>query len=137
MSSGERSDLIPAEHRDECASSRRRVHDEQCVQYTHEMPYDVKEAAGRVIIRLVPLLYGFLFGSLTGNMPVAMSIGTLVSAALDFGMADKSMVMGVFKSVLRSGCPVVATLAHGLAWAIRSVGLPAPKAMSRMRCGVS
>jgi hypothetical protein len=136
MSSGDQADSIMAERNLEGASDRR-VHDEQCVQYTHEMPYDVKEATGRVVIRLVPLFYGFMFGSLTDNMPVAMTIGVLVATALDLGMADKSMARGLFGSLLRSGCPVVAKIAHGLAWAIKAFGLPVPRAMSHMRCGVS
>jgi len=134
MVPGEQSESGPMEPTEQ---GNGRVHDEQCVQYTHEMPYELKESFGRVIIRLVPLLYGFMFGGLTENMPVSLSIGVLVSTALDLGMGEKSLFLGFFGSLSKRGCPVIAALARVLAWGIGSVGMRAPKALANMRCGMS
>ena len=119
------------------AAADRRVHDEQCVQYSHDMPLDLQEAIGRFIFRVVPLLYGGMFGALTHEMPIAMTIGVLVSIGMDLAMGKHSILRSTGSPVLRCGCPVLAAVAHATARLIRMVGLKAPPALSDMRCGVS
>lgn len=112
----------------------RRVHDEQCVQYSHEMPLDLQESIGRFIFRVVPLLYGGMFGALTHEMPIAMTIGGLVSIGMDLAMGKHSILRSTGSPVLRCGCPVLAAVAHVTARLIRMVGLKAPRALGDMRC---
>jgi hypothetical protein len=84
---------------------RPRVHDEQCVQYSHALPLDLQEAIGRFIFRVVPLLYGGMFGALTHEMPIAMAIGVLVSMGMDLAMGPSSILRSMARPVLRGGCP--------------------------------
>lgn len=119
------------------AAADRRVHDEQCVRYSHEMPLDLQEAIGRFIFRVVPLLYGGMFGVLTHEMPIAMTIGVLVSTGMDLAMGPRSIMRSMAQPVVRGGCPVLAAVARATARLIRMVGLKAPPALSDMRCGVS
>ena len=114
-----------------------RLHDEQCVHYTHEMPYEVKESVGRVIIRLVPLLYGGMFGSLLDDMPLALTVAALVSAGMDLAMGRQSILRTVGGSLFRGGCPVIAFMANGLADLVEVIGLNPPPVLRNMRCRVS
>jgi len=136
MSFGDQSELKPAEpvHG---SGIPRRVHDEQCVQYTHEMPHDLKESVGRVVIRVVPVLYGGMFGALINDVPLALTLGAVVSAGMDLAMGDHSVLRTVGRSVLRGGCPVLALIARGLGGLIGALGLQVPTLLRDMRCGVS
>ena len=116
---------------------RPRVHDEQCVQYSHEMPLDLQEAIGRFIFRVVPLLYGGMFGALTHEMPIAMTIAVLVSIGMDLAMGPRSMLRSMLRPVVRGGCPLLAAVARATADLIRVAGLKPPRGLSDMRCGVS
>ena len=116
---------------------RPRVHDEQCVQYSHEMPLDLQEAIGRFIFRVVPLLYGGMFGALTHEMPIAMTIGALVSMGMDLAMGPRSILRSMAQPMVRGGCPLLAAIARATAHLIRVAGLKPPPALSDMRCGVS
>ena len=116
---------------------RQRVHDEQCVQYSHEMPLDLQEAIGRFIFRVVPLLYGGMFGALTHEMPTAMTIGVLVSMGMDLAMGPRSILRSMARPVARGGCPLLAAIARATAHLIRVAGLKPSPALSEMRCGVS
>jgi len=91
MLSGKESDLNPVQATED-VTARKRVHDEQCVQYTHELSYDTKESVGRVIIRLVPLLYGGMFGALLDDMPLALTVGAIVSVGMDLAMGNQSLL---------------------------------------------
>ena len=113
----------------------RRVHDEQCVQYSHEMPFELHEAISRFIFRVVPLLYGGMFGALAHAMPAAMIIAALVSAGLDIAMGRYSMLRATGRSMARTGCPLMAAAARGTAWLLRAAGLNPPEALSQARCG--
>ena len=116
---------------------RRRVHEEQCVQYSHEMPYDLQEAVGRFIFRVVPLLYGGMFGALAHEMPIAMSIAALVSIAVDLAMGPYSILRSMGSPLLRGACPLLAMIVRMTAYLIRIVGFKPPSALSRIRCEVS
>jgi len=112
----------------------KRKHDEQCVQYTHEMPYDVQESIGRFVIRIVPLLYGGMFGTLMGEMPVALTVGAVVSAGMDLAMGDRSVLRNLGRSLFASGCPVLAGTARGLSRGLNAIGIRAPASLSDIRC---
>ena len=115
----------------------RRAHEQQCATYSHEMTPDLKEAVGRVVIRLVPLLYGGMFGSLIDDLPLALGLAVLVSMGMDLAMGDRSLLRSMFKPLIRGGCPVLASLAHGLAAVFGVLGIRVPSALRDMRCGVS
>ena len=116
---------------------RRRTHDEQYVQYSHEMPVDLQEAIGRFIFRVVPLLYGGMFGVLTHEMSIAMTIGVLVSIGMDLAMGQRSILRAMVQPVVRGGCPVLASTVRLVAHLIRMVGFKPPPALSEMHCGLS
>ena len=80
----------------------RRVHEGQSAQYSHELPPESKESAGRVVIRLVPLLYGGLFGSLIKDIPLAMGIALAVSAVVDLAMGDRSVLRSLIRPLTRT-----------------------------------
>ncbi len=116
---------------------RQRTHDEQCVQYSHEMPADLQEAIGRFIFRVVPLLYGGMFGVLTHEMSIAMTIGLLVTIGMDLAMGQHSILRTMVLPLVRGGCPVLAAIARMTAGLLRLAGLNPPSALSEMRCGLS
>lgn len=91
MLSGKQSELNPAQAT-ENGKARERIHEEQYVHYTHELSYDTKESVGRVIIRLVPLLYGGMFGALLDDMPLALTVGAIVSIGMDLAMGNQSLL---------------------------------------------
>jgi len=130
------SDLISLEL-DKDAVPAARIHEEQSVQYTHEMPYDLQESIGRVIIRIVPLLYGGMFGSLLDELPMALTVGAVVSAGMDLAMGNQSILLSLGRPFFIGGCPLIALLARNLAGGISALGLRAPGALSNMRCGAS
>lgn len=122
---------------DDTAASAERIHDEQCVRYSHAMPHDLQESVGRVIIRIVPLLYGGMFGALMDEFPLAMAVGGVASALLDLSMGHASILRSFISPMLRGGCPLIAAAAQGLASMINATGLRAPAALGKLRCGVS
>lgn len=91
MLTGKQSELNPAQAV-ENVKARERIHEEQYVQYTHELSYDTKESVGRVIIRLVPLLYGGMFGALLDDMSLALTVGAIVSVGMDLAMGNQSLL---------------------------------------------
>lgn len=111
-----------------------RIHDEQCVQYTHEMPYDLQESIGRFVIRVVPLIYGGTFGILMDEMPAALTVGAMVSAGMDLAMGNRSILRNLGRSLLASGCPLLAGIARGLSGGLHVIGIRAPAPLRDMRC---
>lgn len=112
-------------------------HQDRYVHYTHQMPDETAEASARVLIRLVPLIYGALMGGLYGNLLAGVLLGLLVSALLDYRMWDRSLLRPVSRRCAVTGCPLVAAAARGLASAVGAIGLPAPSVMRQMRCDAS
>ena len=112
-------------------------HQDQYVHYTHQMPDETAEASARVLIRLVPLIYGALMGGLYGNLLAGVLLGLLVSALLDYRMWDRSLLRPVSRRCAATGCPLVAAAARGLASLVGAIGLPAPSVMRQMRCDAS
>ena len=132
MFPGESSELQSIKTRHEHLVPKR-VHEEQCATYSHEMTPELAETVGRIVIRLVPLLYGGMFGSLIDDLPMALGIAALVSMGMDLAMGDRSLL----RSLLRGGCPLLALLANGLADLFGVLGFRAPTVLRNMRCGVS
>ena len=114
-----------------------RMHDEQCVRYTHEMPYDLQESIGRFVIRIVPLLYGGMFGTLMDEIPVALTVGAVVSAGMDLAMGNRSILRNLGRSLFTSGCPLLAGMARGLSGGLNAIGIRAPASLRDMRCRFS
>ncbi|MCG6967438.1 MAG: hypothetical protein LJE59_13100 [Chromatiaceae bacterium] len=115
----------------------RRVHEEQHVHYTHEMSRDTSEASGRFIIRMVPLLYGVLVGSLLADPVPGLLVGSLGFMALDLTMAGNSLLLALLRRCLSAGCPFVAVLVNTLVRGIDVVGLPVPRQLRDIRCAAS
>ena len=112
-----------------------RHQEDRAVQYTHEMPDDTAEASARVLIRMVPLVYGVLLGGLTGNLPLGLSVGIILSMALDMRMGDKSFFLPLLRPLFERACPLLAAAAHGLSTVISRVGLSAPSVLRNLTCG--
>jgi hypothetical protein len=112
-------------------------HQDRYVHYTHQMPDETAEASARVLIRIVPLIYGALMGGLYGNLLAGVLLGLLVSALLDYRMWDSSLLRPVSRRCAATGCPLIAAAARGFATAVGAIGLPAPSAMRQMRCDAS
>lgn len=58
----------------------------------HDLSESSAEAASRLMIRTVPLVYGVLLGHLSDHLLVGTLIGGLASAALDLYMGEDSMI---------------------------------------------
>jgi hypothetical protein len=101
------------------------------------MPHDVQESIGRFVIRIVPLLYGAMFGTLMDEMPVALAVGALVSAGMDLAMGKRSILRRFGRSLIVSGCPVLAGMARGLSACLIAIGIGAPAPLRDIRCRFS
>ena len=117
------------------ASGQHRHHD-QYVHYTHQMSDETAEASARVLIRLVPLVYGALMGGLYGNLPAGLLLGLVASLALDYRMGGKSLIQPVLRRCAATGCPLVAAAVRGVAATIGAFGLPVSTTMRQKRCEV-
>ena len=115
-------------------NTRRNRRRDQYFHYSHEMPHDTKEASGRVIIRVVPLLYSGMIGGVFDHVIIALSIGALVSVALDLTMGDKSMFRPIFERITQCGCPVFAAASRGLAKCLTATGVQPPAQLRDARC---
>lgn len=107
-----------------------RPHEAQHAHYSHEMPDETKEASGRFVLRVVPLLYGVLLGGLTDNLAAGVCLGALVSFGLDLSMGQTS----IFRAM---SCPFIAAFANGFGRAIAALGLRVPSFLRGIECGVS
>lgn len=114
-----------------------RLHRDKHVRYSHEMTDDTAEASARVLARTVPIVYGFLFGALIDNLLFGVSLGLVLSIALDSRMGRDSLSLPLLRPLLASACPAVAAITHGLAWVMQAVGLPVPSSWDDMPCGTS
>ncbi len=83
---------------------RRRDHVDRCVQYTHQMSEDGAEASARTLARIVPLIYGGLFGAFTENMYLGFSLGLMLTLALDLRMGDKSLSLPLLRPLINGSC---------------------------------
>ena len=113
---------------------RRPDHRDRHVRYSHEMPDETAEASARTLIRIVPLVYGVLLGGILGNMLLGIAMGSALSIALDMRMKSYSLSLPVLGPLLAPLCPLVNTVAHGLARLLKLLGLRAPAFLANMNC---
>lgn len=114
-----------------------RVHRDRHVQYSHEMSDETAEASSRTLIRIVPLVYGALLGGLIDDILLGVSLGMVLSIALDSRMGRQSLSLGLLRPLVSAGCPAISAIARGLALALRFIGLRAPLPWRDMRCEAS
>lgn len=114
-----------------------RAHEDQYAHYSHQMPDDTKEATGRFIVRLVPLLYGVLLGGLSGHLFVGILLGLVGSIGLDLRMGGQSLALPPARRVWHAACPRVALLVRALTERIEAKGLHVPDRLRSLRCGTA
>lgn len=73
---------------------------DQYVHYTHELPALGAESATRVLVRVVPLIYGALLGHLIGAITVGIALGAVLSMAFDIGMGQDSLLRGLYRRIV-------------------------------------
>jgi len=66
-------------------------------KYTHELPEETTEAISRALVRIVPLAYGTLLGSLADSTAIGLTAALAISLAFDWSMEEHSIVRGVFR----------------------------------------
>lgn len=110
------------------------IHRNRQVLLSHEMPEETAEASARVLIRTVPLVYGFLFGAVLGNMLIGIPMGLALTVALDMRMGRHSFFLPLFGPLLAPFCPLVNAIAHGLAALIGALGMRRPVFLAQMNC---
>ena len=113
----------------------RPVHRDQYVEYSHELPEGAAEAVSRVLVRIVPLIYGGLLGHLGGRMGLGLLLGFVSAAAFDLYMGDKSMLRAQGRWMAVNLCPHLAALAHALADLVERLGGRVPALLRRIHCG--
>ena len=113
----------------------RPVHRDQYVEYSHELPERAAEAMSRVLVRIVPLVYGGLLGHLGGRMGLGLLLGFVSAAAFDLYMGDKSMLRTQGRWMALNLCPRLAALARTVADLVERLGGRVPAFLRRMHCG--
>ena len=68
--------------------------------YTHQLPEESTEAASRLLVRVVPLVFGAMLGSVGNNLAVALAAALAISVAFDLSMADKSIARRLYRRSL-------------------------------------
>jgi hypothetical protein len=66
-------------------------------QYTHQLSEEETEAVSRWLVRVVPLVFGVMMGSLANNTAIGLSAALAVSLAFDLSMEGNSIVLGLFR----------------------------------------
>ena len=82
---------------DEFVSSSDRSHHDRFARHTHELPDESSEATSRALIRVVPLAYGALLGSLADSLLLGLSAGAILSTAFDLWMGSNSLVLSLLR----------------------------------------
>ena len=99
------------------------------------MPKDTNEASGQVIIRTVPLLYGFVCGDLFDEPMKGFEIGSVISVGLNLMMHEKSIFLPFFVPLVSTGCPPVTAILSTLSLFVDSTtGMRVPKYLTDIRC---
>lgn len=71
-------------------------------RYTHQLSDETTDAISRVLVRVVPLAFGALMGSLAYNTLIGVSAAIAISIAFDLSMQEHSIVRRVFRRLPRA-----------------------------------
>ncbi|MGB5253602.1 MAG: hypothetical protein WBN68_12860 [Sedimenticolaceae bacterium] len=66
-------------------------------QYTHQLSEEEAEAVSRWLVRVVPLVFGAMLGSLANNIAIGLSTALVVSLAFDLSMEGNSIALGSYR----------------------------------------
>lgn len=113
-----------------------RRHEDQYAYYSHQMTDETKEAAGRFVVRTVPLLYGLLLGGLSDHLFVGVFLGLIGSIGLDLRMGEHSLALPLARRMLLALCPRATALARRLADRFEAAGVYVPARLRDLRCGI-
>lgn len=82
---------------DEFLTPSARAHHDRFARHTHELPDESSEVTSRALIRVVPLAYGALLGSLADSLLLGLSAGAIISVAFDLWMGANSLVLSLLR----------------------------------------
>ena len=106
------------------------------VRHSHDMSEETAEASARMLIRAVPMIYGVLLGGLAEHMPIGISVGFALMAAVDMRMREHSIFLPMLAPLLAPLCSLINAAAHSLAKSISLVGLRPPTALANLHCRI-
>jgi len=66
-------------------------------QYTHQLSEEEAEAVSRWLVRVVPLVFGAMLGSLAHNIAIGLLAALAVSLAFDLSMEGNSIALGLYR----------------------------------------
>ena len=69
----------------------------QHAHYTHQLSEEATEAVSRLLIRIVPLVYGAILGSLADDVAIGLTAALAISLAFDLSMEGNSVVRGLYR----------------------------------------
>jgi hypothetical protein len=111
-----------------------RSHHDQYAHYTHELTEDSTETSARVLVRIVPLAYGALLGTLSDRLVLGLGAGILLSLAFDLFMGRGSLARSLSRAAVRRLCPAVAGGARLIGRTMRHLRLPPARRLIDARC---
>jgi hypothetical protein len=111
-----------------------RSHHDQYAHYTHELTEDSTETSARILVRIVPVAYGALLGTLSDRLVLGLGAGILLSVAFDLFMGRGSLARSLFHSTVRRLCPLVAGSARLIARGMQQLRLAPPRRLTDARC---
>jgi thiosulfate reductase cytochrome b subunit len=77
----------------------RTKHSERHAKLSHQMPQATAEASARLLIRAVPLAYGFLLGGLSDHLLPGLLAGLAVAVVLDLRLHERSVTWACLQLV--------------------------------------
>ena len=66
-------------------------------RYTHQLSEAETEAVSRWLVRIVPLIFGAMLGSLAHNIAIGLLAAVAVSLAFDLSMEGNSIALGLYR----------------------------------------
>ena len=101
------------------------AHHDRHVHNTHELSDDATEASTRVLIRVVPMVYGALLGALADHPIPGLLAGFTLTLALDLRMGPDSLFRPIVGPVVdRLGPRIGASVARAKIWGRRRGLIP-------------
>ncbi|MCB1725221.1 MAG: hypothetical protein H6959_06950 [Chromatiaceae bacterium] len=105
-------------------------------QVARDLPESTAEVVSRMIIRVVPLIYGVLLGLVIDDLALGALAGLALAAALDLAMRERSLLMGALRRLGSWVCPPLAVLARTVARLATRLGLGGLRGLCDVRCGI-